>query len=170
MQAQGMLSGIGRRVSSLFGILSPPANDAVSREKSEESPASMTFLVPQKSVGYFISHQIFLSVFNSSNLVCSTHASSAVLSLTAQLHSVLWVRGARCLYTLTDSRLNKWEVDDGYEQQVLSWDVQKALHESIMDAIWVSSNTQETSFSPEINQFFLIFPPFQAFFFFAVCV
>ncbi|KAM4611369.1 nuclear pore complex protein Nup133 [Polymixia lowei] len=28
-QGQGMLSGIGRRVSSLFGILSPPANDAL---------------------------------------------------------------------------------------------------------------------------------------------
>lgn len=29
-QGQGMLSGIGRRVSSLFGILSPPTNDTVS--------------------------------------------------------------------------------------------------------------------------------------------
>lgn len=29
-QGQGMLSGIGRRVSSLFGMLSPPANDTVS--------------------------------------------------------------------------------------------------------------------------------------------
>lgn len=29
-QGQGVLSGIGRRVSSLFGILSPPANDTVS--------------------------------------------------------------------------------------------------------------------------------------------
>uniref|UniRef100_A0A3P9LE41 Nuclear pore complex protein Nup133 n=1 Tax=Oryzias latipes TaxID=8090 RepID=A0A3P9LE41_ORYLA len=28
-QGQGMLSGIGRRVSSLFGILSPPANDTL---------------------------------------------------------------------------------------------------------------------------------------------
>lgn len=32
-QGQGMLSGIGRRVSSLFGILSPPANDTVSSAK-----------------------------------------------------------------------------------------------------------------------------------------
>lgn len=30
-QGQGVLSGIGRRVSSLFGILSPPTNDTVSR-------------------------------------------------------------------------------------------------------------------------------------------
>lgn len=29
MHGQGMLSGIGRRVSSLFGILSAPANDTV---------------------------------------------------------------------------------------------------------------------------------------------
>ncbi|KAM4585037.1 nuclear pore complex protein Nup133 [Odontesthes bonariensis] len=29
LQGQGMLSGIGRRVSSLFGILSPPANDTL---------------------------------------------------------------------------------------------------------------------------------------------
>lgn len=30
MHGQGMLSGIGRRVSSLFGMLSAPANDTVS--------------------------------------------------------------------------------------------------------------------------------------------
>lgn len=87
MQGQGMLSGIGRRVSSLFGILSPPVNDA--------------------------------------------------------LHSVLWVGGASCLYTLTNSRLNKWEVEDSYEQQILSWDVQKALNESIIDAIWGSESNYE---------------------------
>jgi len=29
-QGQGMLSGIGRRVSSLFGMLAPPTNDTVS--------------------------------------------------------------------------------------------------------------------------------------------
>lgn len=62
--------------------------------------------------------------------------------LLPQLHSVLWVDGASWLYTLTNSRLNKWEVDDGYEHQVLSWDVQKALTESIIDAIWVSANMQ----------------------------
>uniref|UniRef100_A0A8C3A3Y0 Nuclear pore complex protein Nup133 n=1 Tax=Cyclopterus lumpus TaxID=8103 RepID=A0A8C3A3Y0_CYCLU len=82
-QGQGVLSGIGRRVSSLFGILSPPANDT--------------------------------------------------------LHSVLWVGGASCLYTLTSSSLSKWEVDDSWEHQVLSWDVQRALTESIADAIWVST-------------------------------
>ncbi|XP_011617595.2 nuclear pore complex protein Nup133 [Takifugu rubripes] len=87
MQGQGMLSGIGRRVSSLFGILSPPVNDA--------------------------------------------------------LHSMLWVGGASCLYTLTNSRLNKWEVDDSYEHQILSWDVQKVLTESIIDAIWGSESNYE---------------------------
>nr|XP_046231328.1 nuclear pore complex protein Nup133 [Scatophagus argus] len=87
MQGQGMLSGIGRRVSSLFGILSPPANDT--------------------------------------------------------LHSVLWVGGASCLYTLTSSSLSKWEVDDSYEHQVLSWDAQRALTESIADAIWGSESNYE---------------------------
>lgn len=74
--------------------------------------------------------------------------SSFYSSLLPQLHSVLWVAGASCLYTLTNSRLNKWEVGDGYEQQILSWDVQKALTESIIDAIWVSSNMQDTSLLP----------------------
>lgn len=68
--------------------------------------------------------------------------------LLPQLHSVLWVSGASCLYTLTNSRLNKWEVEDGYEQQILSWDIQKALTESIIDAIWVSTHMQETSRLP----------------------
>lgn len=81
-QGQGMLSGIGRRVSSLFGILSPPVNDT--------------------------------------------------------LHSVQWVGGASCLYTLTSSSLSKWEVDDGSEHQIFSWDVRRALTESIADAIWGS--------------------------------
>lgn len=44
MQGQGMLSGIGRRVSSLFGILSPPINDAVSHEKSGEDLLSFSWL------------------------------------------------------------------------------------------------------------------------------
>lgn len=110
VQGQGMLSGIGRRVSSLFGILSPPVSDAVS---------------------------------GASTAVCSTAAGPLVYSrLLPQLHSVLWVGGASCLYTLTNSRLNKWEVDDGYEHHVLSWDVQKGLTESIVDAIWVSVNLQ----------------------------
>lgn len=56
MQGQGMLSGIGRRVSTLFGILSPPANDAVSHEKSGENLWSDVFSHGcQQSVGYFIS-------------------------------------------------------------------------------------------------------------------
>ncbi|XP_059195379.1 nuclear pore complex protein Nup133 [Centropristis striata] len=86
-QGQGMLSGIGRRVSSLFGILSPPANDT--------------------------------------------------------LHSVLWVGGASCLYTLTSSSLSKWEVDDSWEHQILSWDAQRALTESIVDSIWGSESNYE---------------------------
>ncbi|XP_041642286.1 nuclear pore complex protein Nup133 [Cheilinus undulatus] len=86
-QGQGMLSGIGRRVSSLFGILSPPTNDT--------------------------------------------------------LHSVLWVGGASSLYTLTSSSLSKWELDDSYEHQILSWDAQKALTESIADAIWGSESNYE---------------------------
>ncbi|XP_060905135.1 nuclear pore complex protein Nup133 [Labrus mixtus] len=86
-QGQGMLSGIGRRVSSLFGILSPPANDT--------------------------------------------------------LHSVLWVGGASCLYTLTSSSVSKWELDDNYEHQIFSWDAQRALTESIADAIWGSESNYE---------------------------
>ncbi|XP_020495313.1 nuclear pore complex protein Nup133 [Labrus bergylta] len=86
-QGQGMLSGIGRRVSSLFGILSPPVNDT--------------------------------------------------------LHSVLWVGGASCLYTLTSSSVSKWELDDSYEHQIFSWDAQRALTESIADAIWGSESNYE---------------------------
>ncbi|XP_056228567.1 nuclear pore complex protein Nup133 [Seriola aureovittata] len=86
-QGQGVLSGIGRRVSSLFGILSPPANDT--------------------------------------------------------LHSVLWSGRAGCLYTLTSSSLSKWEVDDSWEHQTLSWDARRALTESIADAIWGSESNYE---------------------------
>uniref|UniRef100_A0A665TYX7 Nucleoporin Nup133/Nup155-like C-terminal domain-containing protein n=1 Tax=Echeneis naucrates TaxID=173247 RepID=A0A665TYX7_ECHNA len=86
-QGQGMLSGIGRRVSSLFGILSPPANDT--------------------------------------------------------LHSVLWAGRASCLYTLTSSSLNKWEMDDSWEHQTLSWDARRSLNESIADAIWGSESNYE---------------------------
>lgn len=60
-----------------------------------------------------------------------------------QLHSVLWVGGASCLYTLTNSSLSKWEVDDSYEHQILSWDTQRALTENIADAIWVSTKTRD---------------------------
>ncbi|XP_047222929.1 nuclear pore complex protein Nup133 [Girardinichthys multiradiatus] len=86
-QGQGMLSGIGRRVSSLFGILSPPANDV--------------------------------------------------------LHSVLWVGGASCLYSLTSSTVSKWEVDDSSEHQIFSWDTRKALTETIVDSIWGSESNYE---------------------------
>lgn len=58
-----------------------------------------------------------------------------------QLHSVLWAAEACSLYTLTSSSLSKWRVNDDGEQQVLSWDVQRALSESIADAIWVSTRT-----------------------------
>ncbi|KAM4594856.1 nuclear pore complex protein Nup133 [Fundulus diaphanus] len=86
-QGQGMLSGIGRRVSSLFGILSPPADDV--------------------------------------------------------LHSVLWVEGTSCLYSLTSSTVSKWEVDDSTEHQLYSWDTSKALTESIVDSIWGSESNYE---------------------------
>ncbi|XP_032419255.1 nuclear pore complex protein Nup133 isoform X1 [Xiphophorus hellerii] len=86
-QGQGVLSGIGRRVSSLFGILSPPAND--------------------------------------------------------ELHSVLWVEGTSCLYSLTSSTVSKWEVDDSTEHQIFSWDTRKALTESIVDSIWGSESNYE---------------------------
>uniref|UniRef100_I3ITY7 Nuclear pore complex protein Nup133 n=1 Tax=Oreochromis niloticus TaxID=8128 RepID=I3ITY7_ORENI len=86
-QGQGMLSGIGRRVSSLFGILSTPANDT--------------------------------------------------------LCSVLWVGESSSLYTLTDSSLSKWEVDDSSEHQILNWDARRVLNESITDAIWGSESNYE---------------------------
>ncbi|XP_034044297.1 nuclear pore complex protein Nup133 [Thalassophryne amazonica] len=86
-QGQGVLSGIGRRVSSLFSMLSPPANDT--------------------------------------------------------LHSVLWVGGACCLYTLTSSSLCKWEVGETSEHQVMSWDARRALTDIITDAIWGSENNSE---------------------------
>ncbi|XP_077426499.1 nuclear pore complex protein Nup133 isoform X2 [Vanacampus margaritifer] len=86
-EGQGVLSGIGRRVSSLFSILSPPANDA--------------------------------------------------------LHSLLWAGATGCLYALTNSRLNKWQVDESSEQQTVSWDVRRALTESIADAIWGSEGNYE---------------------------
>lgn len=59
-----------------------------------------------------------------------------------QLHSVLWSAEACSLYTLTSSSISKWRVNDDGEQQVLSWDVQRALSESIADAIWVSARTR----------------------------
>ncbi|KAL2086993.1 hypothetical protein ACEWY4_018052 [Coilia grayii] len=86
-QSQGMLSGIGRRVSSLFGRLAPPTDVTV--------------------------------------------------------HSVLWVAETGCLYTLSSGGLSKWEVDEGSEQQVLSWSSISSLEESISDAIWGSEVNYE---------------------------
>ncbi|XP_069091086.1 nuclear pore complex protein Nup133 [Pleurodeles waltl] len=85
-QGQGMLSGIGRRVSTLFGILG--ANTAV------------------------------------------------------VLHSVLWDK-EDCFYTLTNSSLNKWEMDETSERQILSWDMTRTLKENISDAIWGSESNYE---------------------------
>ncbi|KAM9792215.1 nuclear pore complex protein Nup133 [Neosynchiropus ocellatus] len=86
-QGQGVLSGIGRRVSSLFGILSQSSSDS--------------------------------------------------------LHSVVWLEDSGTFYSLTSSRISKWEVDEQWEQQVFSWDAQRALQESITDAIWGSESNYE---------------------------
>uniref|UniRef100_A0A8C2KZV7 Nuclear pore complex protein Nup133 n=1 Tax=Cyprinus carpio TaxID=7962 RepID=A0A8C2KZV7_CYPCA len=83
-QGQGMLSGIGRRVSSLFGIRGQPAD---------------------------------LTVF-----------------------SVLWVKETGCLYSLGSCGLNKWEVDENGETQVLSWSTNQIITDSITDAIWDSES------------------------------
>lgn len=83
-QGHGVLSGIGRRVSSLFGLRGPPADTAV--------------------------------------------------------HSVLWVPDSGCLYTLSTCGLNKWEVGDTTEVQVLSWNACPSLSDSIADAIWGSES------------------------------
>uniref|UniRef100_A0A4W3HQZ9 Nucleoporin 133 n=1 Tax=Callorhinchus milii TaxID=7868 RepID=A0A4W3HQZ9_CALMI len=77
-QSQGMLSGLSRRVSSLFGILTP----------------------------------------------------------TSDVVSILWDEENECLYTLTSSSLNKWEVDETSERHVLSWDLNRGLKEYLADAIW----------------------------------
>uniref|UniRef100_A0A8C2KYT7 Nucleoporin 133 n=1 Tax=Cyprinus carpio TaxID=7962 RepID=A0A8C2KYT7_CYPCA len=86
-QGQGMLSGIGRRVSSLFGIRGQPADLTVS------------------------------TVF-----------------------SVLWVKETGCLYSLGSCGLNKWEVDENGETQVLSWSTNQIITDSITDAIWDSES------------------------------
>ncbi|KAM4694796.1 nuclear pore complex protein Nup133 [Discoglossus pictus] len=85
-QGQGMLSGIGRRVSSLFGILSP--------------------------------------------------------AVESTLCSVLWDKGD-CFYTLTDTSINKWEMDETSEYHVLSWDMNRILQEHISDSIWGSESSYE---------------------------
>nr|XP_003415271.1 nuclear pore complex protein Nup133 isoform X1 [Loxodonta africana] len=86
-QGQGVLSGIGRKVSSLLGILSA-----------------------------------------SSDLTLS---------------SVLWDRERSSLYSLTNSNISKWELDDSSEKHAQSWDINRALKESIADAIWGSESNYE---------------------------
>lgn len=54
-----------------------------------------------------------------------------------QVHSVLWVPSSGCLYTLSTCGLNKWEVGNTTEVQVLSWNACPNLFDSIADAIWV---------------------------------
>uniref|UniRef100_A0A803YGV9 Nuclear pore complex protein Nup133 n=1 Tax=Meleagris gallopavo TaxID=9103 RepID=A0A803YGV9_MELGA len=84
-QGQGMFSGIGRKVSSLLGILSP-GND---------------------------------------------------------ISSVLWDKERSSFYMLTNSNLNKWEIDSSSERYILSWDVNRILKEHISDAIWGSESNYE---------------------------
>ncbi|XP_063773624.1 nuclear pore complex protein Nup133 [Pseudophryne corroboree] len=85
-QGQGMLSGIGRRVSTLFGIRSPTSEST--------------------------------------------------------LGSVLWDK-EDCFYTLTNSSINKWDMDDTSECHVVSWDMSRVLKENISDAIWGSESNYE---------------------------
>nr|XP_033794585.1 nuclear pore complex protein Nup133 isoform X1 [Geotrypetes seraphini] len=85
-QGQGVLSGIGRRVSSLFGILAT----------------------------------------NNEDTLCS----------------MLWNK-VDCLYTLTNSSLNKWELSETSEHHILSWDMNRTLKEHISDAIWGSESNYE---------------------------
>ncbi|NXG42669.1 NU133 protein, partial [Psilopogon haemacephalus] len=86
-QGQGMFSGIGRKVSSLLGILSPGNGDTIS--------------------------------------------------------SVLWDGEKSSFYMLTNSNLNKWEIDDASERYLLSWDINRILKEHITDAIWGSESNYE---------------------------
>ncbi|XP_055060276.2 nuclear pore complex protein Nup133 isoform X1 [Misgurnus anguillicaudatus] len=83
-QGQRILSGIGRRVSSLFGIRGAPSD---------------------------------LTVF-----------------------SVLWMKEPGWLYTLSSCGINKWEVYENYEQQVLNWSINQNIADSIADAIWDSES------------------------------
>lgn len=87
-QGQGMLSGLGRRVSSLFGILTPTANDVLS--------------------------------------------------------SVLWDEENECLYTLTNSSLDKWEVDETSERHVFSWDLNRSMKGDLGNYIWGADENYET--------------------------
>ncbi|XP_078412670.1 nuclear pore complex protein Nup133 [Cetorhinus maximus] len=88
-QGQGMLSGLGRRVSSLFGILTPVADDVLS--------------------------------------------------------SVLWDEENECFYTLTNSSLNKWEVDETSERHVFSWDLNRSMKDDLGDSIWGDDENYEVT-------------------------
>ncbi|XP_048392144.1 nuclear pore complex protein Nup133 isoform X2 [Stegostoma tigrinum] len=88
-QGQGMLSGLGRRVSSLFGILTPTAD--------------------------------------------------VVLS------SVLWDAENECFYTLTNSSLNKWEVDETSERHIFSWDLNRSMKHDLGDSIWGDDENYEAT-------------------------
>ncbi|XP_067845644.1 nuclear pore complex protein Nup133 isoform X2 [Heptranchias perlo] len=88
-QGQGMLSGLGRRVSSLFGILTPTADVTLSR--------------------------------------------------------VLWDEENECLYTLTSSSLNKWEVDETSERHIFSWDLNRSMKEDLGDSIWGADENYEAT-------------------------
>ncbi|XP_067900317.1 nuclear pore complex protein Nup133 isoform X2 [Heterodontus francisci] len=88
-QGQGMLSGLGRRVSSLFGILTP-ATDVV-------------------------------------------------------LRSVLWDEENECFYTLTNSSLNKWEVDETSECHIFSWDLNRSMKEDLGDSVWGDDENYEVT-------------------------
>lgn len=69
----------------------------------------------------------------------------------AQLASVLWDRGNSSFYTLTSSNISKWELDDSSEKQVYSWDMHRALKESITDAIWVRSSGAHLWFTQHLG-------------------
>ncbi|XP_072907267.1 nuclear pore complex protein Nup133 [Hemitrygon akajei] len=96
-QGQGMLSGLGRRVSSLFGILTPTTNDVLS--------------------------------------------------------SVLWDDENKCLYTLTNSSLNKWEVDETSERHIFSWELNRSMKEDLGYSIWGADENYETSKSAINTQY-----------------
>lgn len=55
----------------------------------------------------------------------------------SQVFGVLWVKASGWLYSLSSCGLNKWEVDENCEQQVLSWSTNQIITDSIADAIWV---------------------------------
>ncbi|KAK2086091.1 hypothetical protein P7K49_035516 [Saguinus oedipus] len=112
-QGQGMLSGIGRRVSSLFGILSPSSDLTISPKLLV--PAQFTYCWPFYPI----------SDHNHDDRNRET-----------RLSGVLWDSEKSSFYSLTSSNISKWELDDSSEKHVHSWDINRALKENITDAIW----------------------------------